>query len=85
MTKTIQVNTRIEPDLANQLDALVKATGRTRPAIVYQAIRDLVDRERAFFAAVERGMAQAHAGDGTDLEAFNDELESIIADHRKPH
>jgi predicted transcriptional regulator len=63
----------------------VKATGRTRPALVYQAIRDLVDREQAFFAAVERGMTQAHAGLGMDLEDVNDELERIIADARKPH
>jgi len=85
MTKSIQVNTRVEPDLAEQLDFLAKATGRTRPNLVYQAIRAFVDNESEFIDAVERGRAQARAGQGRDLEAVNTDLERIIAESRKPH
>ncbi len=57
MPKSVQVNTRVEPDLAEQL----------------------------FIEAVERGRAQARAGQGRDLDAVNADLERIIAGHRKPN
>jgi len=85
MPKSVQVNTRVEPDLAEQLDMLAKATGRTRPNLVYQAIRSFVESEIEFIEAVERGRAQARAGQGRDLDAVNADLERIIAGHRKPN
>ncbi len=85
MPKSVQVNTRVEPDLAEQLDMLAKVTGRTRPNLVYQAIRSFVESEIEFIEAVERGRAQARAGQGRDLDAVNADLERIIAGHRKPN
>lgn len=77
-TKSIQVNTRVEPTLAARLDLLAKATGRTRPNLVYQAILEFVESEIAFIEAVERGRAQAYAGLGCDFEDYAADLQARI-------
>ena len=77
-TKSVQVNTRVEPTLAVRLDLLANATGRTRPNLVYQAIVAFVDSEIAFFEAVERGRAQAYAGLGCDFAAYAADLQERI-------
>ncbi len=43
------------------------------------------ESEIEFIEAVERGRAQARAGQGRDLDAVNADLERIIAGHRKPN
>jgi predicted transcriptional regulator len=54
---------RLPTELANQLEALAEATGRTKSFLAIQAIRAFVDREAWQVAEIRKGLAEADAGD----------------------
>ena len=85
MSTSVQVNVRVAGELVEKLDTIAHATGRKRPELVHNAIREYVESELQFIEAVERGRAEARAGLGRELEEVNADLERIIADSRTPH
>ncbi|MEJ1978918.1 MAG: ribbon-helix-helix protein, CopG family [Acetobacteraceae bacterium] len=62
------VTARVDDDLVAELDALAQITGRTKSALISQAIRSYVASERAFITKVEAGLADFEAGRTVDLE-----------------
>lgn len=83
MSTSTQVNVRVPGELVEKLDIIAQATGRKRPDLVHNAIREYVESEIQFIEAVERGRAQALAGLGRDLATVNADLEAIIAKHKE--
>ncbi len=68
---------RIPDDVIAQYEAVARATGRSRNALMVEALRDAIASEAWFVAAVQRGLAAADAGDfvpDAEMEALWDEL-----------
>jgi predicted transcriptional regulator len=82
MSKTVQLNTRVDPTTAQRLDALATATGRTKARLFHEAIIAYVESEMQFIEAIERGRADAHAGRVRDFEDYAAELKSRVDQHR---
>lgn len=60
---------RLPPELANQLEKLAAATGRTKSFLAVQAIQAFVEQESWQVAEIKKGLAEADAGDfATDEE-----------------
>lgn len=60
MSRTIAA--RVEDDLATELDQLALQTGRSKSALIEQALRSYVTSEREFLAKVDAGLADLEAG-----------------------
>jgi predicted transcriptional regulator len=61
---------RLPAELATQLGALAKATGRTKSYLAVQAIQAFVEQEAWQVAEIKKGLAEADAGDfATDEES----------------
>lgn len=60
---------RVKPELANELDQLAKATDRDRQYHLQRALSRYVADESWHFKAVQEGIADAEAGNVTDLDA----------------
>ncbi|MCU0492812.1 MAG: ribbon-helix-helix protein, CopG family [Chloroflexaceae bacterium] len=75
---SVQVNIRVPDELVARLDTIAEHTGRKRPDLVHAAIRAFVESEMEFIEAVERGRAQARAGETVSLEQVDNELRAII-------
>jgi predicted transcriptional regulator len=85
MPRTTQVNTRVDTDMAAQLDKLASLTGRTRSTLLYTALQEYLENEMAFLEAVEEGIAAARAGDLTDhAEVVADMQRRRVARHTQP-
>ena len=72
---TVTVGARISRELRDELDKLVKSTGRNRNALIEESLRRFVDVERWQLADIEAGLREADAGDfatGEDMEALRD-------------
>lgn len=80
MARDVQLNTRVEADLAARLDLLVAATGHSRSKLVYEAVRAYVESETQFLDAVQRGIADARAGRVTDHASVMAELDRRLAE-----
>ena len=60
---------QLPDDLYLQPDELAGATGRTKTCLIVEALRNLVDYEAWKIAGIEKGIAEADAGDfATDEE-----------------
>ncbi|AAS96511.1 MULTISPECIES: CopG family ribbon-helix-helix protein [Nitratidesulfovibrio] len=57
------VTTRLDPETQLQLEALAKATDRTRSWLIADAVRRYVEEESWQVAAIAEGLRQADAGD----------------------
>jgi predicted transcriptional regulator len=79
MSRTIQLNTRVDETTARRLDLLAEATGRTKARLFQEAIAAYLDSELAFIEAVEQGRADIVAGRYTTWEAFEQELDGIVS------
>ncbi|RMN19703.1 hypothetical protein ALQ63_01899 [Serratia plymuthica] len=66
------MSVRLPEDLSEQLEALAKATGRTKSFLVGQAIRDFINREAWQIAEIQQAIAEADEGDF----ASDDEMEA---------
>jgi predicted transcriptional regulator len=65
----VSMSMRLPAELAEQLGVLAEATGRTKSYIAVQAIQDFVAREAWQVAEIQKGLAEADAGDfATDEE-----------------
>jgi predicted transcriptional regulator len=84
MSRSIQLNTRVDETTARRLDLLAQATGRTKARLFHEAISAYIEKEFAFIQAVERGRADIREGRYTEWEDFEKELDAIL-DGGKTH
>jgi RHH-type rel operon transcriptional repressor/antitoxin RelB len=54
---------RLPDELSEQLNALARATGRSKSFLAAQAIRDFIEREAWQIAEISAAINQADAGD----------------------
>ncbi|MCU0493683.1 MAG: ribbon-helix-helix protein, CopG family [Chloroflexaceae bacterium] len=78
MSRTVQINTRIDESTAERLDTLAEVTGRTKSRLLYEALNAYIDQEMAFLAAVEKGRADIQAGRGSDWDEVERELDALL-------
>lgn len=65
------LNVRLPSELAGQLDALTKATGRTKSAITVEALRGYVETEAWQIAEIKAGIEEANRGEFASEEEIN--------------
>jgi predicted transcriptional regulator len=82
MSNTVQLNARVDKDIADQLDRLAAITGRKKVWHLNEALRAYIEYETQFIEAVERGRADARAGRVRDFEEYAAELKQRIDRHR---
>lgn len=82
MSKTVQLNARVDKDIAEGLDQLAAVTGRKKVWHLNAALRAYIEYETQFIEAVERGRADARAGRARDFEAYAAELKQRIDQHQ---
>ncbi len=75
---TVTVGARVPRDVRDELDKLVKRTGRSRNKLVEEALRRFIDVERWQLADIEAGLREADAGDF----ASDEEMEAMRAKYR---
>lgn len=66
MKKGALVSLRIEEELAERLDSLAKATGRTKSFIASQAIQDYLALQEWQVGAIKEGIDAADRGEMVD-------------------
>ncbi len=69
MTKSVTVAARVDPGLDAELDNLSAVTGRTKSALVAEAILSYVASEHQFIDAVEAGLDDLRAGRVVDHQS----------------
>lgn len=77
---TVTVGARAPRDVRDELDKLVKATGRNRNALVEEALRRFIEVERWQIAVIEDRLRQADAGDF----ASDEEMDELYAEFTSP-
>lgn len=77
---TTTITARIPTAVRADLDALARATGRNRNALVHEALRRFIDTERWQIALVTERLRQADAGDF----ATDDEMAELYAEFNIP-
>lgn len=82
MSNTVQLNARVDKDIADQLDRLADLTGRKKVWHLNEALRVYIEYETQFIEAVERGRADARAGRVRDFDEYAAELKQRIDQHR---
>ena len=78
MSNTVQLNARVDKDIAEQLDRLAALTGRKKVWHLNEALRAYIAYETQFIEAVERGRTQARAGQSRPFEDYAAELKARI-------
>ena len=78
MSNTVQLNARVDKDVAEQLDHLATLTGRKKVWHLNEALRAYIAYETQFIEAVERGRSQARAGMVRPFEDYATELKERI-------
>lgn len=73
--KTITIRARIDEQLDRDLRSLAAATGGSRSQLAAEALRNYVESENQFVAAVEEGIKAAEEGRLIDHDAVVAELE----------
>jgi predicted transcriptional regulator len=79
VSRTVQLNTRVDEQTADALDRLARLTGRTKARLFYEAITSYISRETSFLREVEEARASIQAGDYYTLDTVVAELDSLIA------
>jgi len=69
---TVTVGARVPRDIRDELDKLVKSTGRNRNALVEEALRRFIDVERWQITLIEERLRQADASDFATDEEMNE-------------
>ena len=73
--KTITIRARIDEQLDRDLRTLAAGTGRSRSQLLAEALKNYVESESQFVAAVEEGIKAAEEGRLIDHDAVVAELE----------
>jgi len=77
------MSVRLSEDLSKQLEALAKATGRTKSFLAGQAIRDFINREAWQIAETQQAIIEADQGDfvsDDEMEARFKKMGVIVND-----
>ncbi|HBK4770721.1 TPA: ribbon-helix-helix protein, CopG family [Serratia liquefaciens] len=77
------MSVRLSEDLSEQLEALAKATGRTKSFLAGQAIRDFINREAWQIAETQQAIIEADRGDfvsDDEMEARFKKMGVIVND-----
>ena len=69
----------IPAELDEALTALATARGKSKTALVRDALAEFVLSEQAFVAAVEEGRAEARAGNLIDHDDVMREIDALLA------
>ena len=80
MSQTMTLSARVPKEFLDEVDTLAKALNRDRAWIVEQAVRQYVQAEAAFLAAVKQGRADIAAGRFVTHEEMEAELDRIEAE-----
>jgi RHH-type rel operon transcriptional repressor/antitoxin RelB len=73
---TITMTMRLPRGMKDELDALARATGRNRNALVQEALRRFIDVQRWQIAEIEAGIREADAG----IFVGDDEMDALWAE-----
>lgn len=68
---TLTMTARIPRSMKDELDALVRSTGRNRNTLVQDALRRFIDVQRWQIAEIESGISEADAGVFVSDEEMN--------------
>jgi len=77
------MSVRLSEDLSEQLEALAKATGRSKSFLAGQAIRDFINREAWQIAETQQAIIEADQGDfvsDDEMEARFKKMGVIVND-----
>lgn len=80
MSQTVTLSTRVAKEFLDEVDTLAKALNRDRAWIVEQAVRQYIQAESAFIAAVRQGRADIAAGRFVIHDEMEAELDQIEAE-----
>jgi len=80
MSQTVTLSARVPKAFLDEVDTLARALNRDRAWIVEQAVRQYVQAEAAFLAAVQQGRADIQAGRFITHEEMEAELDRIEAE-----
>ena len=69
MPKTATITARIDPELNEALERIAAAQGRSKSWVLSEMLREQVEKESAFSAAVQAGRESIRAGQGLDHDA----------------
>ncbi len=78
------VSVRLPDDMREEIDALAKATRRSRSFVVKEAVAAYVETHRAYLAAIEEGIREAEKGVFVSGEAVEKWLASWGSDNELP-
>jgi predicted transcriptional regulator len=79
----VQVNTRLDKDVAANLDRLAVSRSRSKTWLVNEAITGFVNREIARDEAIREGIADADAGRTKPIEQVRTEFHAWVDSFRK--
>jgi len=74
MSNMIQLNVRVDKEIAEQLDHLATITGRKKVWHLNEALRAYIQYETQFIEAVEQGRADAREGRVRDFAEYAADL-----------
>jgi predicted transcriptional regulator len=72
---SLSTSIRLDQETLRQIDAIAAAEGRSRSWLLQQAIKDALEIRTSYEAAVQKGIAQARAGQF----ATEEEIETAFA------
>ena len=78
MAETVQLNARVDKEIAERLDQLAASTGRKKVWHLNEALKAYLAYETQFIEAVERGRADTQAGRVRDFEEYVADLHQRI-------
>lgn len=68
MTMQTVQSVRLPADMREQYDALARASGQSRNALIVQAMQEFIEREMADLALIQEGFAQIDRGETLTLD-----------------
>lgn len=84
MTDTT-ITVRVSKELRERLEAVAKATRRSKSFLSNEAIERYVESEEDFIASIKQGMKELDEGKGIPHEEVMREIDEIIADAERYH
>ena len=82
MPEDVAIDTRIPVDVDDALARLAKMRGKSKSALVREALTEFVLSEEAFAAAIEEGRADARAGNLASHDEVVSEIQRFLATKR---
>jgi predicted transcriptional regulator len=80
---TAKLAITLNDDQMARLDALAQAREETAASVVQEAVREYLDHDAEFRAAVEIGLGELEAGNVRDFEEVEAELRAYMESRRR--